>query len=167
VNEVRIQKIESPNQINIAEVYFRPVGAYTGGSGKIYIRVTNKYVPFFERDVYSGKTYTANEDTTNYISWIDNNTLYVAENDEKISIGEIKPETPTIAVAPLMIAGLIQNQIEESQLTAPLQDIPIYPAVRNHESTSYWDIKKTSERIYFLSKGDLEEVYDWHNIMDY
>lgn len=161
-NEVRIQKIESPNQINIAEVYFRPVGAYTGGSGKIYIRVTNKYIPFFERDIFSGKTYAANEDTTNYASWIDDNTLYITENDEKINIRESKPEIPTIAVVPLMSMGIIQNQIEESQLTAPLQDIPIYPAVRNHESIRYWDFKKTSERIYFLSQGDLEEVYDWH-----
>lgn len=161
-DEVRIQQIASPNNIDFAEIYFRPVGAYTGGSGRIYIRIVNKYVPFIERDVYAGKTYMADEKTTNYVQWLDDNTLYVSETDEKVSIGGVKPKIPTMAIVPLMIVGFIQNQIKESQLTAPLNDIPIYSGRRDNESTSYWEVEKTSERIYFLPQGQIDEVYDWY-----
>ena len=160
--EVRIQQIASPNNIDFAEVYFRPVGAYTGGSGRIYVRVVNRYMPFIERDIYAGKTHTADEKTTNYVRWLDNNTLYVSETDKKISIGSVQPELPSLAVVPLMIVGFIQGQIRESQLTAPLRDVPIYPARTENESTSYWDIEKTSERIYFLPQAQIKEVYDWY-----
>lgn len=161
-DEVRIQQIAAPNNIDFAEVYFRPVGAYTGGSGRIHVRVVNKYIPFVERDIYTGKTYTADEKTTNYVQWLDDNTLYVSETDNQISIGSIKPELPSLAVVPLMIVGFIQGQIRESQLTAPLRNIPIYPARPENESTSYWDVEKTSERIYFLPQAQIKEVYDWH-----
>ncbi len=161
-NEVRVQQIASPNHTDFAEVYFRPVGAYTGGSGRIYIRVVNKYMPFVERDIYAGKTHTSDGKTTNYVKWLDENTLYISEVDKQISVGSIQPELPSLAIVPLMIVGFIQGQIRESQLTAPLDDIPIYPTRRENESTSYWDVEKTSERIYFLPQAQIEKVYDWH-----
>lgn len=160
--EVRIQQIASPNNINFAEVYFRPVGAYTGGNGRIYIRVVNKYIPVIERDIYAGKTHTADEKTTNYVQWLDKNTLYIAETGERMSIGNIKSELPSIAFVPIMVAGFIQGQVKESQLTAPLRDIPIYPAMIEHESTSYWDVLKTGERIYLLPESHIKQVYDWY-----
>ncbi len=160
--KLEIQKIASPNNIDFAEVYFRPVGAYTGGSGKIYIRVVNKFLPLIERDIYSGTTYTADEETSDYLKWIDDNTLFISETDEQISIGNIKPEIPTLAIVPLMIVGLVQNQIEESQLTAPLNDIPIYPARTEDDSTNYWAVQKTAERGYSLPQEQTKEVYNWH-----
>jgi len=161
-DEVRIQQVASPNNLEFADVYFRPVGAYTGGSGRIYIRVVNKFLPFIERDVYTAKTYTVDEKTTDYVKWLDNITLYISDTDQQINIGGVKPELPSLAFIPLMIAELVQGQIRESQLTAPLNNVPVYPAKREHESTSYWDIPQTSERIYFLPQAQIKEVYDWH-----
>lgn len=161
-SEVRIQRIASPDNIHLAVVYFRPVGAYSGGSGRISVRVTNRFLPFVERDIYYMRVSHANENTQDYLTWKDNNTLYISENNQEVSIGTIQPSLPTLAVVPLMAVGFVQNQIEESQLTVPLHDIPIYPANREHESMGYWDIKKTSRRIYFLPQAQVEEVYDWH-----
>src|SRR5690349_43082 len=42
-DELKIQRLPSPNNANFADVYFRPVGPYTSGSGKIYIRIVSKY----------------------------------------------------------------------------------------------------------------------------
>ena len=40
-NETVIQETVSPNGLETASVYFRGVGAYGGGNGHIYVRITN------------------------------------------------------------------------------------------------------------------------------
>lgn len=163
-SEVRIQQIESPNNSRIAEVYFRPVGAYSGGSGRVYIRVTYTYFPFLERDIYYLRVSHADENTRNYLQWIDNDTLYISETDEKIVVGTIKPDMPTLAIVPLMIIQLINHQIEENHQIAPLLDIPIFPAKvlkdeRDYDETLY----KTAERTLFFGRStNIEDALGWY-----
>ncbi len=163
-SEVKIQQIESPNKINIVDVYFRPVGAYASGSGRISIRLVNKYLPFVERDIYAGKTSTASEETTIYVKWLDNNTLYLQENGETIKIGKIESETPMIAIVPMMVIGFIDQQIKESQLSRPLRTVPIYPVNVGNGSTSVYGLGEEAfaHRVFFLHQTDLGMVYKWY-----
>ena len=109
-DEVRVQQIISPNRINFADVYFQPVGAYGEGSGRIYIRVQNKFLPFIERDLYSGTTYMTEENLTDYVQWLDDSTLYISETSTRISIGNVKFELPSIIKYPLLEINFFQNQ---------------------------------------------------------
>lgn len=49
--EKQIQQIESPDGRLTADVYFRGVGAYSGGNGRVDVRIRDRFVPFLERDV--------------------------------------------------------------------------------------------------------------------
>lgn len=102
-NEVRIQQVSSPDNSQTAEVYFRPVGAYSGGSGRIYVKVSNKLLPFIERDLLYLRVSHADENTKNYLKWIDNDTLYVPEIKEYISVGTVELETPYAIAVPINI----------------------------------------------------------------
>jgi hypothetical protein len=73
--ETIIQSAISPDGTRIADVYFRPVGAYAGGNGRVSVRVRYLWLPFVERDVvYIGRSY-ADEDTYHYLEWTDSDTL--------------------------------------------------------------------------------------------
>jgi hypothetical protein len=100
-SEVRIQQISSPNSNETAEVYFRPVGAYSGGSGRIYIRIINNSLSFVERDILYLRVSHADENTKNYLRWIDDDTLYISEIKENISVGNIEFETPYAIAVPI------------------------------------------------------------------
>jgi hypothetical protein len=91
--EVQVQEVESPNGLSVATVYFRPVGAYTGGNGRIFIRVKYRWFPLVERDVYAAKTF---EEPNNYdfIEWLDNTTILAKEKNEIVKIGVIKFQLP-------------------------------------------------------------------------
>lgn len=106
-NEVQIQQISSPSNTKIAEVYFRPVGAYSGGSGRLYVKVVNKSVPFVERDILYLRVSHADENTENYLKWIDNDTLFISEIAENISVGGIKFETPYAIAVPINIGRFL------------------------------------------------------------
>lgn len=108
--EVQIQQIASPNNVDFAEIYFRPVGAYTGGSGRIFVRVVNKYIPMIEQEVYAGKTRIAHEDTMDYANWLDENTLYIREGDKRIKTG-IQPQTPIFVLFANMFFSFMQISI--------------------------------------------------------
>lgn len=162
-SEVRIQQIASPDDMRLAEVYFRPVGAYSGGSGRIYVRIRNRFLPFVERDIYYLRVSHADENTKNYVKWNDNNTLYISETNEQLSIGKVKSDLPTLAIVPLLIVGFFQNQVRESQLTAPLNDIPIYPSKVEHDSTSHYESIGETRRVFFLPEANLDDVYKWYS----
>lgn len=106
-NEVQIQQISSPNNAQVADVYFRPVGAYSGGSGRIYVKVTNKLLPFLEREILYLRVSHADENTENYLEWIDDSTLYISEINEKIPVGTVKFEIPYAIAVPLNIVQFL------------------------------------------------------------
>ena len=74
--ETEIQRAISSDGTRIAYVYFRGVGAYSGGNGRIFVRVRHQILPLLERDVFYLPRSYADENSTNYLEWRDNNTLY-------------------------------------------------------------------------------------------
>ena len=93
-NEVLIQRVNSPNETRIAEVYFRGVGAYDAGNGRIYVRVKTRWLPIVEREIYQLDRSYADQTTSNYLQWIDNNTLFLSEEGKEIKVGIVNFELP-------------------------------------------------------------------------
>ena len=88
--ETQIQQVASPDGAWIAEVHFQAVGAYTRGNGHILITARPSWLPVLEQDIYYLSLSYANEDTTDYVTWVDDNTLYVSETDEEVPVGELR-----------------------------------------------------------------------------
>ncbi|MCL6560210.1 MAG: hypothetical protein K6U74_15735 [Firmicutes bacterium] len=111
--EKLIQTVPSPNGAKIADVYFRPVGAYTGGNGRIFVRVRYRRLPFIERDLYYfGRSY-ANEDTHDYLCWKNNSRILIIgepnSKPQEIKVGIVQFATSMNIVFPfgLMITLLV------------------------------------------------------------
>ena len=85
-SEVLIQREVSPDNQRIAEVYFRPVGAYGSGNGRIFVRVKLRWFPIVERDVYRLSGSDADEHTSDYLRWIDNRTLFISETNQTLKV---------------------------------------------------------------------------------
>ena len=88
-DETLIQQSISPDGSKVAEVYFRGVGAYSGGNGRIIVRVKPRRFPLIEQDVYYLTKSYADKDTKDYLHWIDNNTLFISETKESIHLKRI------------------------------------------------------------------------------
>ncbi len=164
--ETEIQQVSSPDGRRSAYVYFRAVGAYSGGNGRIYVRVRHYMMPFLERDIfYLGKSY-ASEDSTTYLEWRDNNTIYIPEIKREVSVGEIRTEIPQIVAIPISIfrslTGMKDQSRENQQLSAPVRDIPVYLDNINDDISTYWEEKNTVYRSFNLQKADLEKVEKWY-----
>jgi hypothetical protein len=164
--ETQIQRVTSPDRTRIAYVYFRGVGAYSGGNGRIYVRVRYQMLPFLERDVfYIGRSY-ASEDSTNYLEWLDNNTIYIPEIKREIPVGAISAEMPQIFAIPIGIvrslSTIIDQAIVNQRLTAPVRDIPIYAGNLYDDQSQYWKVDKTVFRSFNIKHGDIEEVEKWY-----
>lgn len=102
--EKLIQETVSPDGSRVAQVYFRGVGAYAAGNGRITVRVKHRLLPLIERDVYYVPvTYEADEGTTDYLSWTDNDTLFIPEKQEEVRIGTIAVQFPKVFVIPLRL----------------------------------------------------------------
>ena len=101
-----IQRTVSPNDSQIAEVYFLPVGAYSGGNGRIEVHLKYKLLPFVKRDVLDLRVTRADENTTNYLSWVDDETLYVPEENYHLKINWIEWKIPSIISLPIGIVRL-------------------------------------------------------------
>ena len=112
-HETRIQRVVSPNGFWVAEVYFRGVGAYAAGNGRIFVRVKPRWFPFIERDIYSLSKSYASEDTTDYLCWIDSDTLLISETQKEIKVGIVGFEMPSfIRTLPFMLLILVGFVIE-------------------------------------------------------
>jgi hypothetical protein len=115
-DEQRIQAAVSPDGSRVAEVYFRGVGAYSGGNGRISVRVKHRLFPFVERDIYFlAQTIEANHDTRDYLSWQDNDTLYIPETKETVKVGLVKAQVPGVFVWPFALFQFISMVAEERQ----------------------------------------------------
>ena len=99
--DVLIQRAVSPNGLRVAEVYFTPVGAYGAGNGHISIRLKPRWFPLVEREVFYLNASYADEDTSNYVHWVDDRTLYVSEVQEEIHPGIVKVQLAPILAFPL------------------------------------------------------------------
>jgi len=108
IGKTQIQAAVSPDGTRTAEVYFRGVGAYAGGNGRIEVYLKYNWLPFMKRYVYYlGKSY-ADEETTNYLSWHDNDTIYLSEKGEYVSVRGLQLRPPWMITLPIAIVrGLL------------------------------------------------------------
>jgi hypothetical protein len=102
-HEKLIQQATSPDGSRVAQVYFRGVGAYASGNGRIYVRVKHRLLPFVERDVYHLHGSHADENTVEYLSWRDSDTLYISETDEALRVGVIAFRVPPVFATPVRL----------------------------------------------------------------
>ena len=57
-NKTRIQRCYSPNKTEYCDVYHYPVGAYSGGTGRLRVFLVNKFFPILRKEVYyEGKSH--------------------------------------------------------------------------------------------------------------
>lgn len=91
-NKVLIQRASSPNNVRYCETYFYPVGAYSGGTGRIRIYCINKFFPLVRKEVYYEPTahfaYEEEELPFNFVSWKDNKKILIYQTKE-ISVCEV------------------------------------------------------------------------------
>ena len=104
--ESMIQSTVSPNGMQVAEVYFRPTGAYSGGNGRVDVRVHYRWMPIAERDVYyCGRSY-ASDKPQEYLRWRDADTLEIvgdSTGNDEVKLGILKWTEPMIIVGPINI----------------------------------------------------------------
>ncbi len=112
LGETLIQRAISPDGSRIAEVYFRGVGAYAGGNGRILVRVRPRWLPFVERDVYALNRSDADETTSDYLYWVDNDTLFLSEKQRELKVGHMRRDVPTFVRIPLSIGVLLWRSIQ-------------------------------------------------------
>lgn len=113
--EKQIQQIESPDRRLTADVYFRGVGAYSGGNGRVDMRIRDRFVPFLERDVYYLGRSLASETSSEYVSWLDNRTLKISETGETVDVRGVKTGVPAIVVIPAVLIRMLIEAGQEGQ----------------------------------------------------
>ncbi len=77
LNERLIQTVQSPDRERTALVYFRGVGAYDAGNGRVLVRIRERGLPLLERDVYYEEQSYADSGTRQYVRWVDRDTLTI------------------------------------------------------------------------------------------
>ncbi len=164
--ETEIQRAISPDGTRIAHVYFRGVGADRGGNGRILVRVRHQMLPFLERDIFYLPQSYASEDTKDYIEWQDNNTLYISETKQEISVEAIGAEMPQVIALPYIIfrflAAMVEHAIVNQQQTIPVRDIPIYPGTIFSDQSQYLEGENTVFRSFNIEREDIEQVVKWY-----
>jgi hypothetical protein len=102
-HEKLIQEAVSPDGSLVAQVYFRGVGAYASGNGRIYVRVKHRLLPVVEKDVFTLHGSHADENTADYLSWADGDTLYIPETQENVAVGTITWRIPNVFAIPVRL----------------------------------------------------------------
>jgi hypothetical protein len=164
-DETLIQRTVSPNRMQIAYVYFRGVGAYTGGNGHIFIRLRPGLFPFIERDIYYIGRSNADKSSSNYIQWRGNDQIYISETHEELSITGPQFEVPAVVALPYAIIESViamSNQFAITQKkTTPVRDVPIYPGEIFSDQSSLIDDDKTVFRSFNV-REDIIKVEGWY-----
>jgi hypothetical protein len=165
-DEIEIQRADSPDGVRTAYVYFRGVGAYTGGNGRTFVRVKHKLIPFLERDVFALIKSYASEESSKYIEWLDDNTLYISETNEEIPVGVIKGEIPQVIIIPIQIvrsvSAMLAQGLEKSQQTELVRDVPVYPGNITHDDSMYNKYTENVERFIHVDQERVEKIEQWY-----
>ena len=121
MDKTKIQEVASPDGNKIVEVYFLPVGAYSGGNGRIEVFLKYKWIPFVKRDIFYLRVSRADENSRNYVSWVDDTKLHISETGTDIEISWIRWKIPTIIRLPI---SLIHYLIFERSVSASMRFNP-------------------------------------------
>jgi len=163
--EKQIQQIKSPDGRLSADVYFRGVGAYSGGNGRVDVRIRDRFVPFLERDVYYLGRSLASETSSDYVSWLDNRTLRISETGETVDVRGVKTEVPTIVAIPWVLIRMLVEAAQEERvnqtLTAPVREVSLYPSSVTVAGPEY-DAQKENVRRSIETGDELQQVVEWH-----
>jgi hypothetical protein len=162
LNEVRIQRVASPDGSRVADVYYRPTGARGAGGGRVLVRVRQAWPPLLEREVYFvGASGVATEQPTDYVTWVDDDTLYVPETRELLTVGSLRPQPSPLVWVPwnalVHLAWLVKPD-----LAPPLADVPIYPAQPLDDRVDFHAYPNTWLRSYRLPRQRPEDVAAWY-----
>lgn len=165
-DETQIQRATSPDGTRAAYVYFRGVGAYSGGNGRMFVRVRHQMLPFLERDIFYLSRSYASEDSTNYLEWQDNNTIYIPEIKREISVGVIRAEIPQVIALPYgiirFLSAMAEQAVVNQQKTVPVRDIPIYAGNIFSDQSQYLEVDHTVFRSFNIEQEDIEKVEKWY-----
>jgi hypothetical protein len=165
-NETRIQEAVSPDGKKIASVYFRPVGAYSGGNGKIHVRIKYRFFPVVEREVFFLRVSRADKTTSNYLKWASNDSLYISEVNREIPLPKVRLQVPAEIQIPLTFAhylpALRQREIAERKLTSPVNDVPIYAGPIKNDQSRYDEERRTTFRSFNIPGRTPDEIVEWY-----
>ena len=165
-NETRIQSAVSPDGTKTASVYFRPVGAYSGGNGKIYVRFKYHLFPVVEREVFFLRVSQANKNTANYLQWSGNDSLFVPEVNQQIPLPKVRLRTPPEIQFPVFLVHYLaarrQRETVERKLTSPVNDVPVYPGVIKSDQSQYDEERKTAFRSFNIPAQTPEKIVEWY-----
>ncbi len=130
LHEQHIQSAVSPNGTKVAEVYFRGVGAYSGGNGRITVRVRSRFFPFVEWEVFYRGQSIADEGTDDYVSWQDNKTLLISEGSQIVNANQLTFRPDPVFIIPIFLYQSLQEISEQSkenfEKTASVRSVPVY-----------------------------------------
>jgi hypothetical protein len=163
-SETLLQQVPSPDGSRVAEVYYRP-GGYAGSYYRpLFVRVTYRWFPLVERDVY--RTSVDDDDTSgSYVTWLDNDTLSVDGASESIRLGIVQPETPQIITLPSAVLGVVARQEaqhkDEQVRTAPLKDIPLYPGEISGDNSAV-GVDDNAYRDFDILGTDSDTAATWY-----
>jgi hypothetical protein len=167
MGEQVLQAAPSPDGTRVAEVYFRGVGPYSGGNGRVIVRVKHPLLPFVERDVfYLSDSYEAGRNTTEYLQWLDNDTICIPETGEIVKLGLVKAKVPEIAMVPVRIFQYMSlmeaKRAKEKVLTAPLQDLPLYPGPVTADNSGADTTTGNGYRAFSVAASGSDEAASWY-----
>lgn len=114
VNRSIIQEAQSPDGWKTAEVWFYPVGAYSGGNGRIEVDLRYHYMPFVRREVYYlSDSYRADNSPQEYVSWLDDDTLRLLEEARPLAVGRVKWHLSWMVTLPIAFVSLLPRVLPE------------------------------------------------------
>lgn len=113
VGEERAQTAVSPDRAWVADVRFQGTGAYTGGLGRVSVSVRHSLFPLIEQDIFYESRSNFNPETTTFIRWIDEDSLYILESEEVVEVGDLEWHIPAMIRVPLLIGRLFVDWIGE------------------------------------------------------
>ncbi len=120
-NEKHVESFVSPDNIRVADVYFRGVGAYGSGNGRVFIKIRSRFMPIVERDLYSVDPSYADENTEDYLRWKDRGTLEIINEPggarsrptkRYLDTGTIRFEPPGIIVMPINMLYMLFSGLD-------------------------------------------------------
>lgn len=165
-HEKQIQHESSPDGSQTAYVYFRGVGAYSGGNGRIYVRVRRSVLPLLERDIFYLRVSYESEDSSNYLEWHGNNSIFIPEIDEEIPVGTIETEVPAVFAFPLGFIEYSSAMIKEAEInqqqTIPVHDLPVYPGGISSNQAEFLEEENTVFRSFDVENESIEAVEKWY-----
>jgi hypothetical protein len=160
--ETAIQDVVSPVGTWSARVYFQPVGENAVYNGHVSVRAAHPALPLLERRLYYvPATRVATAEPAAYVRWVDDDTLYVAETNDLISVAPQRARRPTFLAVPLGWLVQLRSSLDPTH-AASLRDVPMYPGRVQNEGAGYNAPADTFQRWYGLPRQHPDEVVDWY-----